>query len=67
HEALRAYTWNGAYASFEEHVKGTLTPGKVGDVVVFNTDISEVEPHEVGQVEVDMTVTDGHIVYRKND
>jgi predicted amidohydrolase YtcJ len=64
-EAVRAYTWNGAYASFEERIKGTLTPGKLGDVVVFNTDITAIDPGEIGQVEVDMTVADGRVVYER--
>jgi predicted amidohydrolase YtcJ len=64
-EAVRAYTWNGAYASFEEHIKGTLAPGMLGDVTVFNTDITQVDPHEIGKVEVDMTVADGRVVYER--
>lgn len=64
-EAVRAYTWNGAYASFEEHIKGSLTPGKLGDVAVFNTDITAIDPGEVGAVEVDMTVADGRVVYER--
>jgi predicted amidohydrolase YtcJ len=64
-EAVRAYSWNGAYASFEEHIKGSLTPGKLGDAVVFNTDITQVAPDALGQVQVDMTVADGRVVYER--
>ena len=64
-EAVRAYTWNGAYASFEETIKGRLAPGMIGDAVVFETDISAVDATEIGKVQVDMTVTDGHIVYTR--
>jgi predicted amidohydrolase YtcJ len=64
-EAVRAYTWNGAYASFEERIKGTLTPGKLGDVAVFNTDITAIDPDEIGKVEVDMTVADGRVVFER--
>jgi predicted amidohydrolase YtcJ len=64
-EAVRAYSWNGAYASFEENIKGSLEPGKVGDAVVFETDIAAVNPAEVGKVKVDMTVADGRVVYRR--
>ncbi|HBY46447.1 MAG TPA: amidohydrolase, partial [Chloroflexi bacterium] len=49
-EAVRAYTWNGAYASFEEDIKGSFAPGKVGDAVVFETDLSKVDPGAVGGV-----------------
>lgn len=65
-EALRTYTYNGAYASFEEGIKGTLTPGKLGDAVVFETDIASVAPDEIGGVRVDMTIADGHIVYQRD-
>ncbi|MEZ4521010.1 MAG: amidohydrolase [Thermomicrobiales bacterium] len=62
-EALRAYTYNGAYASFEESIKGTLAPGMIGDAVVFETDISAVDAEEIGEVRVDMTIVDGHVVF----
>jgi len=64
-EAVRAYTWNGAYASFEENIKGALKPGMVGDAVVFDTDIAAIAPSEVGKVQVDMTVADGRVVFRR--
>jgi predicted amidohydrolase YtcJ len=64
-EAVRAYSWNGAYASFEEQIKGTLTPGKLGDAVVFNTDITQLDPNTLGQVQIDMTVTDGRVVFER--
>ncbi|MCO5221597.1 MAG: amidohydrolase [Thermomicrobiales bacterium] len=61
-EALRAYTVNGAWASFEEGIKGTLEPGKLGDVTVFDTDLDTVAAGEIGQVRVDHTIIDGTIV-----
>lgn len=64
-EAVRAYTWNGAYASFEEDIKGSFAPGKLGDAVVFETDLSRIDPGEVGGVRVDMTVVDGRVVYSR--
>lgn len=64
-EALRAYTYNGAYASFEEKIKGTLAPGMLGDAAVFNTDLESVDPEAIGEVKVDMTIVDGHIVYER--
>jgi len=64
-EAVRAYTWNGAYASFEEDIKGSFAPGKLGDAVVFETNLSQVDPGEVGSVKVDMTVADGRVVYTR--
>ncbi len=64
-EAIHAYTWAGAYASFEESIKGTLDPGKVGDVVVLETDLRGVEPAEMGTVNVDLTAMNGEIVYQR--
>jgi len=64
-EALRAYTYNGAYASFEERIKGTLEPGMLADAVVFDRDIASVDPQEIGTVQADMTIVDGHVVYHR--
>ncbi len=64
-EALRAYTFNGAFASFEEKIKGVLAPGMLGDAVVFATDIAAIDPEKMGEVQVDITITDGHIVYER--
>ncbi|MEX2425611.1 MAG: amidohydrolase [Thermomicrobiaceae bacterium] len=65
-EAVHAYTWAGAYASFEENIKGTLEPGKVGDVVVLETDLRGVNPNEMAGVNVDTTVMNGEIVYQRD-
>jgi len=64
-EALRAYTVNGAYASFEEGIKGTLKPGLLGDVTVFETDLRSVPSDEIGNVRVDMTIIEGRIAYAR--
>ena len=65
-EAIRAYTYNGAYASFEEGIKGTLSPGKLGDAVVFDRDLSAIDPDSIGDVQVDLTVVDGHVVFERS-
>jgi predicted amidohydrolase YtcJ len=64
-EAIRAYTWAGAYASFEERIKGSLTPGKLGDVAVLGTDLHTVDPDDLADVPVDLTIMDGEIVYSR--
>ncbi len=64
-EALRAYTVNGAYASFEESTKGSLEPGKLGDVTVFETDIEAVAPAELGTVAIDLTILSGNVVFER--
>jgi predicted amidohydrolase YtcJ len=61
--AIRAYTWNGAYASFEEQIKGSLEPGKLGDVTVFETDLRQVAPTAIKDVAVDYTISEGRVAY----
>ncbi|TSA36635.1 MAG: amidohydrolase [Porphyromonadaceae bacterium] len=62
-EALIAYTINGAYASFDEHRKGTLEPGKLADFVILDRDIFSI-PHEtIKDTKVIMTVVGGKVVY----
>jgi predicted amidohydrolase YtcJ len=63
-EALRAYTVDAAYASFEEGLKGTLAPGRLADLVVLDRNIFEIPPEEVRDVCVAMTVVGGRTVYR---
>ena len=64
-EALRAYTWGSAYASFEEEIKGTIEPGKLADLVALSEDILTLDPAAIAGVKVAMTVFDGKIVYRR--
>jgi predicted amidohydrolase YtcJ len=64
-QALRAYTVNGAYASFEEGIKGRLVPGLVGDVTVFETNLEQTAPVDIGAVQIDYTIADGSVVYSR--
>jgi predicted amidohydrolase YtcJ len=64
-EAIRAYTWNGAYASFSEHEKGSLEAGKLGDVTIMEADLESVDPLELRNVRCDMTIADGTVVYER--
>ncbi len=64
-EALRAYTINAAYASFEENIKGSLEPGKLADFVVLEKDITTIPAPEIKDVAVLMTVVGGKAVYTK--
>jgi predicted amidohydrolase YtcJ len=64
-EALRAYTIGGAYASFEESVKGTLAPGKLADFVILERNLFEIPAVEIRGVTVAMTVVGGRIVYER--
>ncbi len=65
-DAIRAYTWGSAYAEFEEHRKGTLSPGKFADLVVLSRDVTRASPQEVLQTEVLLTLVGGKMVYEKS-
>ena len=62
-EAIRLYTWNGAYASFEEDQKGSIEVGKLADLIVLNNRILDVTIDSIDQLRVEMTMIDGEIVY----
>jgi hypothetical protein len=65
-EAIRAYTLAGAYASFEEGIKGSIEPGKLADLVVLSENILEVSPESILRMHVDLTMVDGVVVYEKD-
>jgi hypothetical protein len=65
-EALRAYTTGGAFAAFEEGEKGTISPGKLADLVVLSEDIFAAPPERIKDVKVKMTVVGGKIVYERD-
>jgi predicted amidohydrolase YtcJ len=58
-EALRAYTWGSAYASKQERVKGSITPGKLADFTVLSEDPTAVPPDRIAGLEVIATFIDG--------
>ncbi len=66
-EALRAYTWAPAYASFSEHRKGTIAPGYLADISVFGSDLREVAPDDLATQVVDYTIADGRVVYERSE
>ena len=64
-EALKTYTINGAYLTYDENKRGSLEPGKYADLVVLNKDILTMNPLELEtmQDEVLMTLIDGRVVW----
>ena len=62
-EALRAYTQGSAYAAFQENEKGSLAPGKLGDLVVLSDDLFTIPPAKIKDAHVVMTIVGGRIVY----
>jgi hypothetical protein len=64
-EALRSYTLNGAYAGFEEGLKGSLTPGKLADITVLSRDILTCPEDDIPGTDVLYTIVGGKILYQK--
>ncbi len=64
-QAVHAYTLGAAHASGQAHLKGSLTPGKLADLVVLSRDIFQVPPEEIAAARVEMTLLDGKIVYAR--
>jgi predicted amidohydrolase YtcJ len=62
-EAIRCGTLNGAYASFEEEIKGSLNPGKVADLVVLDQDPFKTEPSQLINIKVERTMVGGKWQY----
>jgi predicted amidohydrolase YtcJ len=60
-EALRAYTWGSAYASKQERVKGSITPGKLADFTVLSEDPTVVAPDRIAGLEILATFVDGDL------
>ena len=65
--ALRHYTRDGAYANFDEQKRGTLTPGKLADLVVLSKDILTIPPMDILKTKVLLTVMGGKDTYRDKD
>jgi predicted amidohydrolase YtcJ len=64
-EALESYTINGAYAAFEEDVKGSLTPGKYADIVVLSQDILTIPEEDIPATVVDYTIVGGEVRHER--
>ncbi|MCA1638241.1 MAG: amidohydrolase [Acidobacteria bacterium] len=62
-ETVRAYTSGSAYAEFQENVKGTITPGKLADLVILSDDIFTISPNNIDKTKVLTTVLDGKVIY----
>jgi predicted amidohydrolase YtcJ len=66
-EAVRAYTMGSAYAEFQETVKGSITVGKLADIVILSRDIFKIDAKEIENVKVMLTMVDGRVVYEERE
>ena len=63
-EALKSYTINGAYAAFEEGIRGSLKVGKYADITVLSKDILTVPEDEIPTAQVVYTIVGGKVLYK---
>jgi predicted amidohydrolase YtcJ len=64
-DALRMYTFYAARAAFEERTKGVILPGKLADLVVLSGDPTQLPADEIQNLEVEMTILNGEVVWNK--
>jgi len=64
-EAIRCCTINAAYAAFEENIKGSIEVGKLADMIVLSNDILGIDPMDIYNIDVDITMIDGKIEYER--
>jgi predicted amidohydrolase YtcJ len=62
-EAVEAYTMGSAYAEFQDKEKGSITPGKLADLVVLSDDLFTIDPVRIKDVKVLKTIVGGRIVW----
>jgi predicted amidohydrolase YtcJ len=62
-ETVRAYTVGSAFAEFQENDKGTISPGKLADMIVVSRNLFEIQPNEIEKAQIVLTVMDGRVVY----
>jgi predicted amidohydrolase YtcJ len=65
-EAVHAYTVVAAYASGEERKKGSIEPGKLADFVVLSDDVFTVAPEAIREIQVEMTILGGDVIFLRN-
>jgi predicted amidohydrolase YtcJ len=67
HEALKAYTINNALAAFEDDIRGSLAAGKLADITVCDRNLLEIDPREILDMNVEMTIVDGKVVFQRGE
>lgn len=64
-EAIRGYTRNGAYITFEEDIKGTLEPGMLADMIVLSDDLLTIDFEQILDVLIETTIVGGRVVFER--
>lgn len=64
-EALQMYTWAGAYAASDEHVKGAVAPGQLADLALLSEDPLTAEPERLAEIQVERTIIGGETVWER--
>lgn len=66
-QMLKGFTIQGAYASFEDQVKGSIEPGKIADFLILSDDPLNIDPELLRSVQVEETYLGGQCVYNRNE
>jgi predicted amidohydrolase YtcJ len=64
-DAIRCYTLHPAYASYQEGLKGSVEVGKLADLIVLSDDILKIDPMEITNLKVDLTMIDGVVEFER--
>ena len=64
-EALKSYTWNGAFAAKEDHLKGSITVGKLADITVLSKDIMTIPEDQIPTTQAIYTIVGGKVAYSR--
>ena len=64
-EAIEAYTMGAAFAEFQEREKGSITPGKLADMVILSDNVFDVKSEATRNVKVETTITGGRVIYSR--
>ena len=64
-EALKAFTVNNAYATFDADKRGTIKVGKLADIVICDRNLLKIDPRDILKMNITMTIVDGKVVYER--
>lgn len=67
HNAIKMYTLDAAYSVFDEDVRGSIKVGKLADLTVTDLNLIEIDPTDVLNMNIVMTVVDGRVVYEQEN